>query len=78
MTAPEYLYGYGSKKHIRNPDHVLPEAAYCGSNARSEDLMERNQLAWFARPVALRHIDRIKARSVCKLCQKAWDKRVAS
>lgn len=80
MTAPVYLYGHGSRKHIADPD--MPDRSeergwtYCGLRHWTAEAVHSQLLRWSGTDQASidREVDRRKALPVCQRCQKAADR----
>lgn len=80
MSEPVYLYSYGRRRHIANPNGTparRPEfsrESYCGQWHDTEARMV-DTFQWADVPE--KAIARKKTEPICQRCQKAHDKAVA-
>lgn len=78
MAEPVYLYSYGRRRHIKDPNGEpgrqpeLSAVAYCGDWHDTEARMEDTYRRWSTSPN--RAIARKKAEPVCKRCLAAYKK----
>lgn len=87
MAEPVYLYPQGNsgRRHIADPAYPRPtygsndwRRAHCSAHFRTEAAMEASLRRWNPVDVAERYIAKKRAMPVCKICQKAHDRRSAS
>ena len=83
MSEPIYLYSYGRRRHIKDPNAASgrrPEfsaRSLCGDWHDTEERM-LDTFRWWDPALAESRMARKKAEPICQRCQKAWDKQVAS
>jgi hypothetical protein len=74
MAEPTYLYGYGSRRHIADPD-VAPGSkggrqALCGAWQDTEETTLTTLAHWTSRPAAERSMARLRELPICKHCER--------